>query len=64
MEDNPLKAQRFLSGARFPATKEELIEFADKRGASENVRAILEGLPDEVFDNATEVQQALAALEG
>lgn len=57
---NPIQVQKFLKGVDYPATKATLIKNAKKLGADENVRRVLEQLPDEEFEAPIDVSQALA----
>ena len=55
--------QSSLSGADFPATKQELLDQARANGASTDVITTLENLPEKTYDAVSEVQEAFAKAE-
>ena len=59
---NPIEVQKFLEGVDYPTGTRELAEEAKRQGASEEVRATLERLPDERFDTPTDVSEAIGRL--
>ena len=59
---NPIRVQRFLGGVDYPARKQKLIEHAQSRGADDDVRSLLERLPDEEFRNPAAVSQAVSRV--
>jgi hypothetical protein len=60
---NPIQVQKFLKGVDYPVSKQELLKNAQKEGADDNVRSMLEQLPDEKFQTPAEVSQAIGRLE-
>ncbi|OUL36670.1 hypothetical protein BV372_06480 [Nostoc sp. T09] len=61
---NPVSVQKYLKGVDYPATTEELIEYAQEQGADEEVLSILEQLPeDEEFESPTDLSEAIGELE-
>jgi hypothetical protein len=59
---SPFEVQRFLEGVGYPAGKRELVKEAKTQGASSKVRSTLERLPDERFDTAAEVSEAIGKM--
>lgn len=59
---NPIEVQKFLEGVGYPAGKRALVQEAKRQGASEEVRATLERLPDEKFETPTDVSEAIGRL--
>jgi hypothetical protein len=59
---NPIQLQKYLKGVDYPASKQDLIKTAEKHGADENVRSVLEQLPDEQFEKPTDVNQAIGDM--
>jgi uncharacterized protein DUF2795 len=57
-----IEAQKALRGMGYPARKADLIAHASRAGATDDVRAVLERLPDMDFEAAIDVSQAIAAL--
>ncbi|HEV2778890.1 MAG TPA: DUF2795 domain-containing protein [Actinophytocola sp.] len=47
--------QKFLSGVDYPASREDLVEHARKKGADEEVLRKLEAMPDRTFDGPNAV---------
>lgn len=61
---NPVEIQRHLKGIDYPASKEELVQHAQKQGADRKVLSLLEQLPDdEEFDSPTDVNKAIGEIE-
>lgn len=60
---NPVQLQKDLKGMNYPASKQDLIKHAQKHGAAENIRLVLEKLPDRQYDAPTEVSKAVGQIE-
>ena len=60
---NPIEVQRFLKGVDYPASKAELLRQAEQAGADKQVRATLERLPEQQYQNPTDVSEAIGQLE-
>ncbi|HZR82799.1 MAG TPA: DUF2795 domain-containing protein [Candidatus Binatia bacterium] len=60
MKAKPIEVQKFLHGVDYPASKDDLVRCARGNGASRYVREALAGLPDDEFDDPTDVSEALA----
>ena len=58
---NPVQVQKFLGGVDYPARREDLVRAAEQHGADENVRTLLQQLPDEAYATPAEVSQAMGA---
>lgn len=59
---NPVEVQAFLEGVSYPTRKGDLLREAERSGASRTVRSTLERLPEERFDDPTEVSEAVGKL--
>ena len=59
---NPVAVQKFLEGVGYPTRTGELLAEAKRKGASAEVRATLERLPDKRFKAPTEVSEAIGKL--
>jgi hypothetical protein len=57
---NPVEVQTFLDGVSYPTRKGDLLREAERQGASKTVRSTLERLPDERFEDPTEVSKAVS----
>lgn len=55
------EVQKALSGADYPASREDLIELAERNGADEEVVEALRDAEDDEFDGP---DQVMAALKG
>jgi hypothetical protein len=55
-----IEVQKYLAGASYPATKEQLVEHAKGRGAGEDVLGALSGMPDGEYDGPNRVSSAVA----
>lgn len=60
---NPIQLQKHLKGVDYPASRQDLIEHANKQGADDNVRSVLEQLPDEEYETPAEVSKAVGDIE-
>lgn len=60
---NPIEVQKHLKGIDYPVNKENLIKHAQKHGADEDLQSILEELPDEEYETATDVSKAIGQIE-
>jgi hypothetical protein len=59
---NPVQVQKFLKGVDYPASKDDLLKTAQQEGADENVRSVLEKLPNEQFKTPAEVSKAIGEV--
>jgi hypothetical protein len=55
-----IEVQKYLAGIDYPATKEQLIEHAKSRGASQDILQALASLPDGEYDGPNKVSSAVA----
>lgn len=60
---NPIQIEKYLNHVDYPASKDELLEAAQKEGADENVMRTLEDLPDDTFEGPVGVSKAIGALK-
>lgn len=60
---NPIQLQKHLKGVDYPASKEQLIQHAQKQGADENAISVLQQLPDEEYESPTDVSEAVGEIE-
>lgn len=54
-----MRASKALQGASFPASKDELIDYAQSRGVGEKSLQALRALPDQRFTNMDAVVEAV-----
>lgn len=55
-----IKVQKYLSGVDYPATKDQLIEHAQSKGADEQALQALRDMPDGEYDGPNRVSKAVA----
>ncbi|HEY1706172.1 MAG TPA: DUF2795 domain-containing protein [Trebonia sp.] len=55
-----IEVQKFLTGVGYPASKDELIEHARGKLASQDVLKALEDIPDGSYDGPDKVSQSVA----
>lgn len=60
---NPVQIEKFLKGMKYPATKMDLISCADRNGADKQVHELLERLPEQKYEQPTDVSKAISSLE-
>ncbi len=59
---SPVQVQRFLSGIDYPVSKEDLVNHARDKGADENIIEALEKLPEQTYESANDVSQAIGRM--
>lgn len=60
---NPIQLQKHLKGVDYPASKEQLIQHAQKQGADDTAISVLNQLPDEEYESPTDVSEAVGEIE-
>ncbi len=60
MDVDPIELQRYLKGAQYPATKDELLELADENDAPEEIVDAIRDVAEETFDGPDEVVEAIS----
>lgn len=60
---NPIDVQKHLKGIDYPVTKEDLIKHAEKNGADDTLKALLQELPEGEFEKPTDVNKAIGQVE-
>lgn len=60
---NPIQLQKYLKGVDYPASKEQLIQHAQKQGADENAISVLQQIPDQEYETPTDVSAAVGDIE-
>lgn len=60
---SPIEIQKHLKGMDYPASKQDLIEHAEGQGADDQIRSLLEQLPDQEYETPAEVNKEIGKLE-
>lgn len=60
---SPIEIQKELKGIDYPVSKADLIKHAEQQGLKDEVRSVLEQLPEREYDAPTDVNQAIGELE-
>lgn len=60
---NPIQLQKHLKGVDYPASKEQLVQHAQKQGADENAISVLQQIPDQEYETPTDVSAAVSDIE-
>lgn len=60
---NPIQLQKHLKGVDYAASKEQLVQHAQKQGTDENAISVLQQLPDEEYESPTDVSEAVGEIE-
>lgn len=60
---NPIQIEKYLKHVDYPASKDDLLEAAQKEGADANVMHTLEDLPDDTFEGPVGVSKAIGNLK-
>ena len=58
-----IDAQKALKGISYPADKQTLLDTAQKNGASDEVKAAREALPDQEYGSPAEVSKEIGSDE-
>ncbi|WP_460947121.1 DUF2795 domain-containing protein [Okibacterium endophyticum] len=61
MNDLPtaIQIQKFLKGVDYPASKQTIVDTAEKQGADDNVLSALRNIADKDYDAPTDVSKEL-----
>ena len=60
MDINPIEVQKHLSGADYPATKDEVVATAESNGAPQEIIEALQQMDAMDFEGPDDVQAAVA----
>ena len=63
MAINPIQMQKFLRGADYPSTKDNLIRYAQNHGADQRAISALRGMPRNNFQTPADVSKAIGQEE-
>lgn len=59
MTVNPIEMQKSLSGLDFPANKEKIVQQAESRGASKEIKEALKRLPEKEYDTPAAISKEI-----
>ncbi|PPG66132.1 DUF2795 domain-containing protein [Rathayibacter rathayi] len=59
---NPIQIQKYLSGIDYPASRDTIVETAEKEGADGDILEALRAIPDVTYDKPTDVSSAVSKL--
>ena len=59
MQVNPIDVQKHLKGADYPASRDELVQTAERNDAPEEIVDALHDLPEQEYDGPDDVMEAL-----
>lgn len=57
----PIQIEKYLKGADYPASKQDLLECAKRNGADQQICDRINSLPDQRFEKPTDVTKALGS---
>jgi hypothetical protein len=60
---NPIEIQKHLKGIDYPASKEDIIQHAEENGINDDLRSLLEELPEDEYETPTDVSKAISQIE-
>lgn len=61
MDIDPIELQKHLKGARYPASREDLVALAEGNDAPEEVLDALRGMPSEELSGPDDVMEAVGS---
>jgi hypothetical protein len=56
---NPIQAQKYLKGADYPSSKEELVDTAKRNGADRYMLDALSSMPDKTYERPSDVAKEM-----
>ena len=59
----PAQIERFIEDIKFPANKENIIQYAQDKSASNAMIDVLKDLPDQEFNSSGELKKTLDELK-
>ncbi|TDC84038.1 DUF2795 domain-containing protein [Actinomadura sp. 7K507] len=61
MADNPsfIEVQKSLAGIGYPASKDDLVKYAQQHGAEEGIVQALQAMPDREYDGPSGVSKEI-----
>jgi hypothetical protein len=59
---SPVRMQKYLEGADYPAEKAELLACAERNGADARLLSVIRDLPDRAYAKPTDVSKAYGHL--
>ncbi|NQX06295.1 DUF2795 domain-containing protein [Rathayibacter sp. VKM Ac-2856] len=57
---NPIQVQKYLAGIDYPASKDTIVETAEKEGADSDVLDALRAIPEGDYAKPTDVSSAVS----
>jgi hypothetical protein len=60
---NPIQVQKFLEGVDYPASRQDLVQAAERNGADEDVKNTLRQMPGQTFNSPKDVSEAIGKIE-
>jgi hypothetical protein len=60
---NPVQVEKLLKGLNYPASKQDVIKYAELHGADENARQALQELPDRTYESPVGISKAVGEME-
>lgn|GEM_PF-966442 len=59
MRSNAAAVQEALEGMEYPKNKRDILDYAKKHHASENIISDLQDIPDKKYDSTSDIRRAL-----
>lgn len=60
---NPVQVQKFLGGMNYPATRDDVMDYARENGADDNIMHTLERLPSTSYETPADISQAIGNID-
>lgn len=60
---SPANIASFLEGLEFPASKDEVVDYAEDNNAPQEIIDVLEQLPDQEFLSMTDIMSGIGQVE-
>lgn len=60
---SPINLQKHLKGIHYPISKQDPLRYIEQGEADENIRSVLEQLPDREYKNPADLSKAVGSIE-
>ncbi|AFZ66816.1 DUF2795 domain-containing protein [Deinococcus peraridilitoris] len=60
---NPIQLQKHLKGMTYPASKQDILTKAQENGGDEQIRSVLQALPEKQYTRPTDVTAAVKDID-
>lgn len=59
----PAEVQKALKGIEYPASKQDMIEYVNRKGSNSGILDLLNQIPDKIYNSPVDVSKAVGDLD-